>query len=61
MWLTAIHRGAPPSELGDLAPRGVIAPRGGQLLLFSSYVWHAAVPIGAGERLNIAFDIAPKG
>ena len=56
-----IHWGAAPSELGDLAPRDVIAPRRGQLLLVPSYVWQGAVPIDAGERLNIAFDIVPKG
>lgn len=54
------HWGAPPAELGlDLAPRGMIAPRRGQLLLFPSYVWHGTVPIDAGERLNIAFDVVP--
>jgi len=52
--------GAPPAELGvDLAPRGMIAPRRGELLLFPSYVWHGTVPIAAGERLNIAFDVVP--
>lgn len=52
------HWGAPPPELGvDLAPRGVIAPRSRKLVLFPSYVWHGTVPITAGERLNIAFDV----
>jgi Tfp pilus assembly protein PilF len=52
------HWGAPPVDLGvDLAPRGVIAPQVGRLVLFPSYVWHGTVPIDAGERLNIAFDV----
>jgi len=55
------HWGAPPAELGvDLPPRGVIAPVAGQLVLFPSYVWHGTVPIVAGERLNIAFDVVPR-
>jgi tetratricopeptide (TPR) repeat protein len=54
------HWGAPPAELQvDLPPRGVIAPVAGQLVLFPSYVWHGTVPIDAGERLNIAFDVVP--
>lgn len=54
------HWGAPPAELGvDLPPRGVIAPAVGQLVLFPSYVWHGTVPIDAGERLNLAFDVVP--
>lgn len=56
----AFHHGAPPAELGlDLPPRGLIAPRPGQLVLFPSYAWHGTVPIAGGERLNIAFDIVP--
>ena len=52
------HWGAPPAELGiDLPPRGMIAPQVGKLVLFPSYVWHGTVPIAAGERLNIAFDV----
>jgi predicted 2-oxoglutarate/Fe(II)-dependent dioxygenase YbiX len=38
----------------------VIAPVAGQLVLFPSYVWHGTVPIVAGERLNIAFDVVPR-
>jgi hypothetical protein len=52
------HWGAPPAELGiDLPPRGVIAPQPGRLVLFPAYVWHGTVPIAAGERLNLAFDV----
>ena len=54
----SFHWGAPPAELGlDLPPRGVIAPKVGSLVLFPAYVWHGTVPIAAGERLNIAFDV----
>jgi tetratricopeptide (TPR) repeat protein len=52
------HWGAPPADLQvDLAPRGVIAPKVGKLVLFPGYVWHGTVPIAAGERLNLAFDV----
>ena len=55
------HWGAPPDELGiDLPARGTIGPVAGRLVLFPSYVWHGTVPIAAGERLNIAFDIVPR-
>ena len=55
------HWGAPPQELGiDVPPRGMIAPQVGQLVLFPSYVWHGTIPIAAGERLNIAFDVVPR-
>jgi hypothetical protein len=29
-------------------------------VLFPSYLWHGTVPIAAGERLNIAFDVTPR-
>ena len=55
------HWGAPPTELKvDLPPRGMIAPKVGQIVLFPSYFWHGTVPIERGERLNIAFDIVPR-
>ena len=54
------HWGAPPPELGvDLAPRGMITPQVGHIAIFPSYLWHGTVPTVSGERLNIAFDIAP--
>ena len=54
------HFGAPPPELGlDLAPYATIAPQVGQVVLFPSILWHATHPFARGERLNIAFDIAP--
>ncbi|MDE2301590.1 MAG: hypothetical protein KGK11_03420 [Sphingomonadales bacterium] len=56
----ALQLGAPPAELGlDLGPCVTIAPRAGRLVVFPSILWHATVPIAAGERLNIAFDVVP--
>jgi len=56
----ALHLGAPPAELGlDLAPYAVIPPRAGHMVVFPSILWHGTVPIAAGERLNIAFDVVP--
>lgn len=54
--------GKPPFPLDALpAPRRLIEPRPGRLALFPSYCWHGTVPFkGPGERLTIAFDIAPK-
>ncbi|WP_306017541.1 tetratricopeptide repeat protein [Oceanicaulis sp. MMSF_3324] len=37
-----------------------VQPRAGELTLFPSYFWHGTEPIRSGERLTIAFDIAPK-
>jgi hypothetical protein len=56
----ALHLGAPPPELGlDLAPLAMIPPRAGHMVVFPSILWHGTVPIAAGERLNIAFDVGP--
>lgn len=53
------HYGAPPAELGlDLPPYKTLAPAAGRLVLFPSTLWHGTAPIIAGERLNIAFDVA---
>lgn len=52
--------GEPPERLGlDLPPVRTIEPRPGQLVLFPSTMWHGTAPFGAGERLTIAFDVAP--
>ncbi len=56
-WLTL---GAPPPELGlDCAPHVAFQPRPGWLVLFPSTMWHGTSPFGAGERLTVAFDVAP--
>ena len=52
--------GTPPPELGlTLPPYLQIEPKPGRLVLFPSTMWHATVPFRAGERLTVAFDIAP--
>ncbi len=54
-----LRLGAPPPDLGHgLPPYAKIAPAPGKLVLFASTMWHDTVPFVAGERLNIAFDIA---
>jgi tetratricopeptide (TPR) repeat protein len=56
-WLTL---GEPQAALGlDLPPSRVIEPRIGRLVLFPSWMWHGTRPFAEGERLTIAFDVAP--
>jgi len=52
--------GAPPASLvsSPLAAR-FIEPKPGRLVLFPSWMWHGTVPFQAGERLTVAFDVAP--
>ena len=50
-------------ECRDLLPdlRGfrVEPPVPGKLVLFPSIMWHGTRPFGSGERMTVAFDIAP--
>lgn len=56
-WLTL---GQPDGSLEiNLPPWRKIEPRVGQLVLFPSTMWHGTVPFKQGERLTVAFDIAP--
>jgi tetratricopeptide (TPR) repeat protein len=56
-WLTL---GQPQEGLGlDLAPVRAIEPKPGQLVLFPSTMWHGTMPFVQGERLTVAFDVAP--
>lgn len=56
-WLTL---GEPQKELGlDLPPFRTIEPRPGRLVLFPSTMWHGTRPFDTGERLTVAFDVAP--
>lgn len=56
-WLTL---GEPQDELAaQLAPIRRIEPELGQLVLFPSMMWHGTLPFVAGERLTVAFDVAP--
>lgn len=50
--------GASPPELNlGLGASHQVAPQAGTLVLFPSTHWHRTVPIVAGERLSLAFDI----
>lgn len=56
-WLTL---GQPDEKLGvDLPPRRTIEPIPGRLVLFPSGMWHGTVPFAEGQRLTVAFDVAP--
>ena len=56
-WLTL---GEPQAELGvALPPIAKIAPKAGQLVLFPSMMWHGTLPFSSGERMTVAFDVAP--
>jgi tetratricopeptide (TPR) repeat protein len=56
-WLTL---GQPDELLRiDLPPCRTIEPKVGQLALFPSSMWHGTVPFSDGERLTVAFDVAP--
>lgn len=56
-WLSL---GQPPPELGiDLPPLRLIEPRPGRLALFPSIMWHGTMPFAGGERMTVAFDVAP--
>jgi putative 2-oxoglutarate-Fe(II)-dependent oxygenase superfamily protein len=56
-WLSL---GQPQAQLGvDLPPTRLIEPKPGRLVLFPSTMWHGTMPFAAGERLTVAFDVAP--
>lgn len=56
-WLTI---GEPQASLGVVQPPlRTVEPRPGRLVLFPSWLWHGTRPFTAGERLTIAFDVAP--
>ena len=51
---------APEAGLGlDLPPEQLIEPKPGRLVMFPSTMWHGTLPFEAGERLTVAFDVAP--
>jgi tetratricopeptide (TPR) repeat protein len=53
--------GEPQAELGlDLPPHTKIEPKVGRLVLFPSWMWHGTRPFAEGERLTVAFDVAPS-
>ena len=56
-WLS---HGEPSDELKmDLPPIRLIEPKPGRLALFPSTMWHGTKPFAEGERLTVAFDVAP--
>lgn len=56
-WLTL---GEPQDALGlDVPPVRLVEPAPGRLVLFPSWLWHGTRPFGDGERLTVAFDVAP--
>ncbi len=58
----ALQFGVPDETLGlNLAPRRVVQPRLGTLVLFPSYFWHGTVPFTArSPRMSVAFDALPS-
>jgi tetratricopeptide (TPR) repeat protein len=56
-WLTL---GEPDDQLRmSMPPWRKVEPKAGQLVLFPSWMWHGTVPFPKGERLTVAFDVAP--
>lgn len=56
-WFTL---GSPDERLEiDLPPWRKIEPIETRLVLFPSWMWHGTVPFRDGERLTVAFDVAP--
>jgi Putative 2OG-Fe(II) oxygenase len=56
-WFTL---GEPDGKLGlELSPWRKIEPKPARLVLFPSWMWHGTVPFKEGERLTMAFDVAP--
>lgn len=45
--------------LPALEPVRLVEPRVGRLVLFPSTMWHGTRPFASGERMTVAFDIAP--
>jgi hypothetical protein len=44
----------------ELAPRRVLQPEVGALVLFPSYMWHGTIPFHSDQpRLTVAFDLLP--
>lgn len=57
-----IRFGVPLLEpASTLAPRRVIKPEVGTLVLFPSYMWHGTVPFSSEQpRITVAFDLVPR-
>lgn len=56
-----LELGRPPPGLApELGPLQAIRPRPGMCALFPSTLFHGTRPIGAGERMTVAFDVMPE-
>ena len=57
----AIVFGVPDLVLPDaLAPRRMISPKAGTLVIFPSYFWHGTLPFNdPADRITLAFDMRP--
>lgn len=52
--------GEPHEDLASgLGPIRKVGPKPGQLVLFPSMMWHGTLPFPKGERMTVAFDVAP--
>lgn len=58
----ALQFGVPDSVFGlDLAPRRIVAPVEGRLVIFPSYMWHGTLPFESdAHRMTVAFDALPQ-
>jgi uncharacterized protein (TIGR02466 family) len=58
----ALQFGVPDSVFGlDLAPRRIVAPVEGRLVIFPSYLWHGTLPFESdAHRTTVAFDALPQ-
>jgi tetratricopeptide (TPR) repeat protein len=55
-----LRLGQPDETLGmNVTPAREIEPVEGSLALFPSWMWHGTEPFAEGERLSVAFDVAP--
>ena len=56
-WLTL---GEPPENVAHgIEAARCVEPIAGRLVLFPSWMWHGTKPFAEGERLTVAFDVAP--
>ena len=52
--------GEPHADLSSgLGPIQKVEPKVGRLILFPSMMWHGTLPFPEGERMTVAFDVAP--
>lgn len=58
----ALQFGVPDAVFGlDLAPRRIVTPAEGRLVIFPSYLWHGTLPFESEtHRMTVAFDALPR-